>query len=432
MNPPPRRPRIPQLAVPAAVALVVAALCWFAFRSPTLEEFDCVARAEPSEREVVIRDVTRTCPAELRPELLRRVAALENGRDLALAVLAATLDTDPANADPVLKAYLEHCPGTQIQTALRPVPAGGGSGPVSQSCLGTTLRFAVPLRQGRFDEAARLYLEAAGRAENDNDRRYFTYQFVQRMMDAGRPLEGYSEADPRDRLYAFRVLAGRLAEECERHDPKAVSRLRVLIAEHTRRVGPDPWTAFFAGQADEGERDDEAAQRHYAQAMQGLEEAGFDPRRAFPVGAAAVTLNSTFPVLPGVNADRQWDLVRHHRVCCLCRLGRWEQAYDESEPAEVTFHWLAQVFEQPNRTDDLERLVERHRKRCPADGTIPYWQAIVHWNRGEYAPAIPHFEEHLRLGKIPYLFQPQAEGRRFRCFVRLGRLDEARAACVEA
>src|SRR5262249_53912398 len=63
-----QRTRLRQLATPATVALVVAALCWLAFQSPPLEEFDCVARAEPGEREAVLKEVTRTCPPELRPE----------------------------------------------------------------------------------------------------------------------------------------------------------------------------------------------------------------------------------------------------------------------------------------------------------------------------------------------------------------------------
>jgi hypothetical protein len=396
VNFPSLRQHIPRTTVSAALALALAFGGYLAFRSPPLEEFSRVARAEPAEREDLIKQVTRTCPPERRPELLRRVATLDGGRDLARAVLVATMDADPMNADAVLETYRQQCPDDPL------LP---------------TWAFAVRLKQRRFDEAVAIYrAEAARVADSDTERQNLLYQFVQRMTDADRPMEAYAEADPRDLAYAFRVIAGRLAEACERHDPKAVAQLRTLVAEHTRRAGPGPWTAFFAGRADEGEQEYESAQRHYAEAMRRLKAAGYVPRHS-PVRGTL---------------DRQWDQARHRRTYCLWRLGRWEQAYDECEPVEDTFHWLSQVFEAPDRTDDLERLVGRHRSRFPADTTLPYWQAIIHWNRREYAQAIPLFEEHLRGATIPYRFDWQAENKRFRCLVRLARLDEARAACVDA
>src|SRR5262245_38494485 len=110
MNPLPHRQRVRLLAVPVALALAAGVWYWVAFRSPPMEEFDRVARAEPFEREGLVKHVTGPCPPERRPELLRRVAALKDGRDLALAVLVATMDADPANADPVLETYRQHFP----------------------------------------------------------------------------------------------------------------------------------------------------------------------------------------------------------------------------------------------------------------------------------------------------------------------------------
>src|SRR5262249_41139638 len=144
--------------------------------------------------------------------------------------------------------------------------------------------------------------------------------------------------------------------------------------------------------------------------------AGFDPRKLHRGGAR---------VIP-------WRRAFGRRMDCLWHLGRCEQAYAECEPVEEAFSWLCAQCEHAGRTDDLERIVGRHRTRCPDDPTTPYWQAIVHWNRKEYAKAVPCFEEHLRVAPVRRRFDWYSENKRFRCFVRLGRLDEALVALLEA
>src|SRR5262249_19694030 len=51
---------------------------------------------------------------------------------------------------------------------------------------------------------------------------------------------------------------------------------------------------------------------------------------------------------------------------------------------------------------------------------------------GEYAKAVPLLEEHLQRAKEPYRFPWQAEDKRFRCLIRLDRLDQARATVLNA
>ncbi len=381
-----------RLLVAALVVLVLVVIWRFTLQSVPMDELDQVLRAEPFERADVVRLVTRSCRPERRPELVRRLAQLENGDDLALAVLTETMEIDPNNADQVLETYRAQFP------AKRLLP---------------TWAFTLRIKQGRFDEAARIYREEAAKLMgNDTARQSLQYQFLTRMAAAGRPVEAYEEVDSWEAEYALCLLGSMLEDRCDRKEKAAVEALRKLVAEYAQKGKPTPWTAYYLGRADEGEGKYEDAQRHYAEALKKVKAAGHVPE--------AQRAHRS-------KADKDWDRIRHRRAYCLWKLGRWEQAYDECEPAKDTFRWLSQVFEAPERVDELQRLVDRHQARHPGDETLPYWQGVVHWHRKEYAKAIPCFEEHLRKAKLPYLFELRATDRKFRSLIRLDRLDEARA-----
>jgi hypothetical protein len=265
---------------------------------------------------------------------------------------------------------------------------------------------AGAVRRGR-----RVYLEqATALSGGEEDRKYLLYQFLTRMAGAGRPQEAYAEVDAAGAEYAFAQLGRMVEEGCDRGDAEAVANLPTLVARHTKRAGTTAWTVFYQGVADEGQKKYEHAQRLYAETMRRLMAGGYTPAHRDRPAAA----------------DKGWDRVRHRRAYCLWRLGRWEQVYDQCEPAKDTFHWLSQMFAGPEHAEDLQRLVDRHRARFLAYTTLPYCQPVVYWHHKDYARAVPLFEEHLRVGQLPYYFELQARDRKFRGLVRLGRLDEAR------
>jgi tetratricopeptide (TPR) repeat protein len=392
-----QRRRVLALALLIALPFVVGVIYLRLTRYPSVPEYDRVVRVQPPQREGAVRRVVPGCPVERRPALLRRVADLAEGQQLALQVVLTTMATDPANAGPVLEEYRDIFPDDPT------LPAS---------------LIRLRLEQGKSTEAVRIYHEYAARlAGNETARRGLVYYFIESMMLAEKPLEAYTEVEQQDLAYAFSLIGEHLAGGCTLHDPTSAVQLRALIAEHNRRAGPDPTTIYYVGVAADGEEDREAAQRAYAAAMLQMKSTGYTPHSS--------PANS--PI------DAKWTNLLHRRVYDLWWLGRWEEAYDECEPTDKVYRNLSELLASPEDTNDLERLLTWDRTRRPADPMHSYWQAIIYWNRGQYEKAIPQFQAYLASGAFPGSNTAwEAENELFRCFVRLDRLDEARAALQDA
>ncbi|WP_165246981.1 tetratricopeptide repeat protein [Paludisphaera soli] len=376
-----------------AVGLIAATIA-FGIVAPEYwwgDGYGQIARAQPIEQMEVVRRVARECPPEKRPTLLRRVADLDGGEGLATELLLAVIESDPGHADPLLEAYRERFPISPMLNAWT---------------------IEARLGQGRFDEAVRLHREAlADLGGAEAARRGLVDRFARQMAEAGRPVEAYVAADARDAEDTFRAIAERLEQSCNLGDAEAAVPLRALVAAREARSGPSAWTKFYAGLVAEVSGDDESAQRLYAEASRAAR-SDADPS----VGTAPAPA-------PGLGSDR----FQRRRLGCLVRLGRWEQAYEECTPVEDAFDLIGLNLQLKGRIDDLARLVERHRPKFPESPTVVYWDAMTHWERGEYAEAVALFDAHLRSPNPIRRYDSEATAKKFRSLIRLDRLDEARA-----
>src|SRR5207302_1543729 len=118
---------------------------------------------------------------------------------------------NPENAAPVLDEYRTQFPADPMLPAWN-----------------VTLR----LKQGRFEEATRVYREEAAKLADKKDRQALQYQFLTRMAAAGRPVQAYAEVEPQDADAAFRLLGGMLEDGCDREDQAAIEQLRRLVQAH--------------------------------------------------------------------------------------------------------------------------------------------------------------------------------------------------------
>lgn len=378
-----------------AAALVFGGMYWTGY-DPPLHHSITDPELPEQEREAAVLQLVRDTPAADRPRLIRRAARATEGQDLARLVLVASMDVEPAAADPVLDAFLDRYPDPYWAPLWR---------------------IRLRTKQGRIDEAVALFQERTAEVrDEDGERNGALYTFLEAMAAAGRPVEGYQAADSRDVEYAFQVLAGFLERPDDRlgHAAPAHDQLRAVIAAHRARVGETPWTVFHTGVIQQAEGNFEAAQATYADCTRRLNDADLGPVRMRP------------PRLEPQWEDRTWERARDRRTECLYRLGRWEQAYSECHPADRTFHQLAQRFEGQKEWDALAKLIAKHRDRVPQDARSDLWQAVAHFGKGEYAAAIPPAEKYLaqvtyRQGQDHRAFQVK-----FRSEVRLGRVEDAR------
>jgi tetratricopeptide (TPR) repeat protein len=373
-----------------AVGLIAAAVA-FGIVAPEYwsgDGFNRIARAEPIEQVEVVRRVARECPPEKRPGLLRRVADLDGGEGLATEMLLAVIESDPEHVDPVLEAYRRRFPVSPMVNAWT---------------------IEARLAQGRVDEAVRLHREALADLGGQASLRLGQVsQFARQMADADRAVEAYVAADPRDAEPAFRALAERLEQRGNLGEAEAAAApLRALVAAREARSGPSAWTKFYAGLVEEFAGDDEAAQRLYAEAAR-IARSAADPSAG-----------------PPLLLDPERFLRR--RLGCLVRLGRWEQAYEECGSVEEAFDMIGLHLRSRGRIDDLAGLVEQHRRRFPDSPAVGYWDAMTHWDRGEYAEAVALFDAHLRGTNPIRRYDSEAYEKKFRGLIRLDRLDEARA-----
>jgi tetratricopeptide (TPR) repeat protein len=376
----------------AAAVVLFAALRWAGYGDALPRELTDEEVSE-DEREAAVRRLVETTPPSERPKLIRRVARLPHGEGLAHEVLRATIDADPATADPVLDAYRTHYPDEQT---------------------GYVWLLKLRIRQGRTEAAVAAFHEQTAAVKDDAEARWVAlWPFLEAMTQAGLPVRAYVESDPRDRAYAFRVLGAFL--EDRRDLPRtATDAFRDLIVAHRADAGETAWTAYYSGVALQQDGKYDEAEKAYADAHRRLVAAGLGPTRLQRAGLMANW------------EDRTWDKARRGRVECLYRLDRWEQGYAECDPPAATFEQLAQRFEGEKRWAPLEKLVERHRARLPNDPRSDLWAAVAHFGRGEYEAAIPLADAYLAREPHRERQDHRAFDVKFRSQVRLGRVEDAR------
>src|SRR5262245_54502829 len=95
-----------------------------------------LSRQDGPDQEESIKRLIREGPAERWPDLVRQVAKVPGGENLARTALHEAMDADPDAAGPVLAAYLEQFPDPH---------------------WGSLWEIKLKIKQKKFDEAIRLF-----------------------------------------------------------------------------------------------------------------------------------------------------------------------------------------------------------------------------------------------------------------------------------
>jgi tetratricopeptide (TPR) repeat protein len=346
------------------------------------------------------------------------VALVGLGRDEeAVIAFRAGLDEDPRLVD--LLSHLGRAlpPGGKGELGPRLLATGDPAGsfePVvielleddeteAVEVLVAALREAVPsdpnadyyeaellARDGRHAEAAALLADALPRVADADELLVYQGRYLQRMADAGRPLEGYEHLEGTD--HAFEELAEHLDQ----------SGNGTALLELTRRHGEhDPGHPRLA------------LARARALALLG--------RREEADAAFAEAIERA--------GEDEQDALRYERVLNLFEAGQWRRAYLEVPPADSAFADLAWMMDAEGDLDDLEQLIALHRDAGagPDDVDLAFWSVELPWLRGRNEATLEQLQAHEALlcasEDVSDLYY--WEDRYVRCCLRLGRLDEA-------
>lgn len=223
----------------------------------------------------------------------------------------------------------------------------------------------LSIGRGRPDDAARLYPAVDRAARDDRQRQKYRAGFLTEMTAAGRTLAGY-RAVP-DAAAAFRLLADSIDGAVDEGDAEAAEQLRKLVAAHRERQPNDPALPYFAGRLAAGEKDFDAADRHFA---------------------AGLALHLT---------DEQRAKYQFQRVRARYLAGQWEAAYRELGPPEATFLTLAALMSRAKNLDQLVALIGAHRRSRPTDPNLLAWDIELLWLKKDYAGVA----RYLRINREP-------------------------------
>jgi hypothetical protein len=129
------------------------------------------------DREAAIRKLVQDTPPAERPKLIRRVARLPEGDELAHRVLEAAIEIDPQTANPVLDAYRKRYPDPQTGYA----------------CL-----LKLRLKQGWTEEAVAIFRgQSTAAGDEVGARQGALWPFLESMTQTGLPVRAYREAERR-------------------------------------------------------------------------------------------------------------------------------------------------------------------------------------------------------------------------------------------
>jgi hypothetical protein len=240
------------------------------------------------------------------------------------------------------------------------------------------------VRGKKFAEATDLFRDRLKAAKTDADRDQYLFAYLYAMGAEDKHAEAYAAVPPAHATTAFRVLARRMeypilfppkkAEGEKQLDLKAL--LTGLMADHRKREPRDPALWYFDGVLLQGAKEFEKAEKVYAEGQK--------------LAAAAPKPKAPRPRDPDDDEDDE-DFTegrfRRARIGVMFEAGKGLAAYELIGPPADTFRDLADRYLDAPDADGLEKLVAAHRKKVPADATLPLWDAEVKYLRKDYARA---------------------------------------------
>jgi predicted Zn-dependent protease len=272
----------------------------------------------------------------------------------------------------------------------------------------TSARVRLKVRAGRTDEATDLFRASLTKVSDQQDRDRVRLDYLYAMASEGHGLDAYRAVPNTDAGAAFRALADNMLDFDLDRDERPGGRepdkeLRGLIDAHRQRLPGDPWLHFYTAQLHMQAKDYDAAEKELAAGM------------AKPLD------------------EESRDRFRSVRVWARFQAGRGLSAYGDIGPNDKTFRQLAGLLNSPERADDLQKLIEAHRKVTPNDRRLPAWEGQVHWLHNEYERAVVQYRRYTPPPKVkddeesfdhgvPWDWEQNL----VRSLIRLKRFDEAR------
>ena len=204
----------------------------------------------------------------------------------------------------------------------------------------------------QYDESARLSLLAIQRIADGQERLVYAELYLDAMLAAGKPLDGYHAVSNAD--HAFNRLVGGLSV---RQD---AAQLLQLVKAHRRRSPGDLLLDYYEGQAHTWEERYREAEEAYARGMQRL--LGDELRESYRAG----------------------------RVYARYANDQWLTAYRDIGPRRATFAQLAALHSYDEHGDGLGALVAAHRGVDPTDPQLLRWQVDVDWFHRRFETVVDH------------------------------------------
>jgi tetratricopeptide (TPR) repeat protein len=210
---------------------------------------------------------------------------------------------------------------------------------------------------GDYAAAGEMFKQAFGKQDDADKRQQYVYRYLESMISAGRPAEGYLGAP--DRSAAFEYLA-----DCYTSGDYDFPRedFAKLLDEHRRKQPEDPWLNYYTGVLLAEQKKYDEAEKQYA--------AGVAKSRDEEIRAA----------------------FRYPRIWALHAAGKSMEAYRAFGPAIETFRQLAGYYRwleslSSQQTAELKSLVEAHRAAEPDDPWLDFYAGVVAQNEQNYDKA---------------------------------------------
>jgi predicted Zn-dependent protease len=350
-----------------------------------------------------------------RGELLREKQAWTEAARAFAAGLEAAAEKDRQTFQSRL-LLVQHLAGRTLQAYAESAAPGVAfshlANYLARDKKGTELAALVQAHRGRGGDETSLYLnearaqvflkqpaaaaaclqKALEKQTNQHQRRSYVQAFVRDMAEMEQGLEGYRLAPDKDA--AFESLAHQLVFE------KKVAELEKLLEEH--------------GQGREGN----AVLQFYLGELHLLRSDAVQAGRYFAVALAKGSLQDRWRFRNGLFRAR-------------VKAGKAARAYQENEPGRDTFGSLAYICAQEKDAQQLQDLIDAHRRVRPNDWRLPSWDLEVRWLKKDYEELLKLLDVQQADGVGGSAIQWKQNEYRVRSLVKLERTKEAVQAARE-